>query len=174
LRGGRATAIIEHALDHLTISTMLMRRFFLAFALASLAACDLSTEVADDPTDPATETFASSLQVNISTMTKTESGSYYRDLIAGTGDAISGLPNVNISYQTFLKNGTLVSTNAGNALLGQLIPGLREGMQGMRPGGERLIVIPSAQGYGNATTVPGIPPNSTLVVDMLFKGYVVQ
>ena len=39
----------------------------------------------------------------------------------------------------------------GNGLLG-----LQEGIQGMRVGGERLIVIPSALGYGN--TVTGIGP----------------
>jgi len=51
---------------------------------------------------------------------------------------------------------------------------LTDAMQGMRPGGERLIVVPSARAYGNASTRTGIPPNSTLVFDLLFKAYPLQ
>jgi FKBP-type peptidyl-prolyl cis-trans isomerase FkpA len=141
----------------------------------SLNGCNLSTDVPDQPTDPATETFASNLQVNIATMTKTTAGTYYRDLVPGTGAEIAGIPSIVISYQAYLKDGSLVAQlNSVQQLLGSLIPGLRDGMQGMRPGGERLIVVPSELAYGNATTVPGIPPNSTLVFDMLFKAYPVQ
>ena len=39
----------------------------------------------------------------------------------------------------------------------------------MRPGGERNIVVPSAMAYGNATTVIGVPPDSTLVFDFLSR-----
>jgi FKBP-type peptidyl-prolyl cis-trans isomerase len=38
----------------------------------------------------------------------------------------------------------------------------------MREGGERIIVVPSAFGYGNAI-VPGVPPNSTLVFDVILN-----
>ena len=86
-----------------------------------------------------------------------------------------GIPGVIISYQTFLKDGTLVaSVSSATVLLGSLIPGLKDAMQGMRPGGERLIVVPSAMAYGNAATRTGIPPNSTLVFDLLFKAYPLQ
>jgi FKBP-type peptidyl-prolyl cis-trans isomerase len=93
----------------------------------------------------------------------------------GDGAEIAGILTVVISYQVYLKDGTLVtSVTSATKSLGELIPGLRDGLQGMRPGGERLIVVPSVMAYGNATTVPGIPPNSTLVFDMLFKLYPVQ
>ena len=152
-----------------------MRRFLLALAVVALSGCDLSTDVADEPTNPATETFASQLQVNIATMTKTTAGTYYKDLKVGDGAEVAGAPAVVISYQVFLKDATLISSvTAVTQQLGSLIPGLRDAMQGMRPGGERLIVVPSAMGYGNSTTVPGVPPNSTLVFDLLFKGYPVQ
>ena len=124
---------------------------------------------------PASETFAASLQINIATMTKTVAGDYYRDVKVGDGAEIAGIPTIVISYKAYLKDGTLVAAvNSATQLLGTLIPGLRDGMQGMRPGGERLIVVPSALAYGNATTVLGIPPNSTLVFDMLFKAYPLQ
>lgn len=154
---------------------MIMRRFLFALALAGLNGCDLSTDVADQPTDPATETFAASLQVNIATMTKTTAGDYFRDVTVGDGAEIAGIPTIVLSYQAYLKDGTLVAVvNSGTVVLGSLIPGLRDAMQGMRPGGERLIVIPSAMAYGNANTGTGIPPNSTLVFDVLFKMYPLQ
>lgn len=152
-----------------------MRRFLLALAVVALTGCDLSTDVADQPTNPATETFAANLQVNIATMTKTAAGDYYRDLKVGDGPEIAGIPTITISYLAYLKDGTVVANvNSGTVLLGSMIPGLKDAVQGMRPGGERLIVVPSAMAYGNATLVPGIPPNSTLVFDFIFKAYPLQ
>jgi FKBP-type peptidyl-prolyl cis-trans isomerase len=152
-----------------------MRRLLLALALVGLGGCDLSTDVADQPTDPATETFAASLQINIATMTKTIAGDYYRDVKVGDGAEIAGIPSIVISYQAYLKDGTLVAVvESAQRAIGSLIPGLRDALQGMRPGGERIIVVPSVMGYGNATTVAGIPPNSTLVFDVLFKAYPLQ
>ena len=151
-----------------------MKRFLFVAALASLGACDLSTDPEAKPTDPATETFASNLQVDIATMTKTPSGVYFRDLKPGTGAALAGLPTVNISYLEFIKNGSAVaSVQSAVQPLGNLIEGLREGMQGMRPGGERIIVVPSALGYGPFTPVAGVPPNSTLIFDLIFNAYFV-
>jgi FKBP-type peptidyl-prolyl cis-trans isomerase len=174
LRGVRPATIIETLIPLLGLSAA-MRRFFLALVVVAVSGCNLSTDVADEPTNPATETFASQLQVNIATMTKTTAGTYYRDLKVGDGTEVAGAPAVIISYQVFLKDGTLVSSvNSVTQLIGSLIPGLRDALQGMRPGGERLIVVPSALGYGNSTTVPGVPPNSTLVFDLLFKGYPLQ
>jgi FKBP-type peptidyl-prolyl cis-trans isomerase len=47
--------------------------------------------------------------------------------------------------------------------VGSVIAGFDQGLVGMRVGGTRLLIIPSALGYG-AAGVPGlIPPNSGLV-----------
>jgi hypothetical protein len=43
-----------------------------------------------------------------------------------------------------------------------LIPGWQQGLPGMKVGGQRLLVIPSDLGYGDAGT-QGIPPGETLV-----------
>ncbi len=47
--------------------------------------------------------------------------------------------------------------------VGSVIAGFDQGLVGMRVGGTRVLIIPSALGYG-AAGVPGlIPPNSGLV-----------
>jgi len=133
-----------------------------------VSSCSLNTDAPNEPTDPTKETFAASLNVNIASMTKTSSGAYYRDLVVGAGDPISGQPTVVISYIEFLKDGSVVGTvSSATQQLSRMIPGLQEAVQGMKPNGERLIVVPSALGYGNSNTVPGVPPNSTLVYDVI-------
>ena len=140
-----------------------------------VSACNLNTDAPNEPSDPTKETFASNLNVDIASMTKTPNGAYYRDLVVGNGDAISGQPIVVISYIEFLKDGTIVGTvSSAIQELNRMIPGVQEAVQGMKINGERLIVVPSALGYGNSTTVPGVPPNSTLVFDLIYKGLAPQ
>ena len=46
---------------------------------------------------------------------------------------------------------------------GQVIPGWDQGIQGMKEGGRRLIVIPPDLAYGPQGSPPVIGPNETLV-----------
>jgi peptidylprolyl isomerase len=44
-----------------------------------------------------------------------------------------------------------------------VIPGWDEGLEGMRAGGRRLLVIPADKGYGAQGQPPDIGPNETLI-----------
>ena len=63
-----------------------MQRFGLfAAALLSAAACNNEITGLEPPSNPATETFAPALGVDIPSMSQTSSGVYYRDVTVGTG-----------------------------------------------------------------------------------------
>ena len=150
-----------------------MRRIPALVGALSLSAClnlnvDQPTAAPNNPSDPATETFASSLHIDLSKMEKTSSGVYYQDLKPGTGDSLSTQGNVTVSYLVFLKNAALIAQQVNLTESLSVEPqGFRDGVAGMRVGGERLLVIPSALGFGPRTDVPGVPPNSTLVYDVI-------
>ena len=46
---------------------------------------------------------------------------------------------------------------------GRVIAGWDQGVQGMKEGGRRVLVIPSDLAYGDAGSPPTIPPGATLV-----------
>jgi peptidylprolyl isomerase len=46
---------------------------------------------------------------------------------------------------------------------GEVIPGWDQGIEGMKIGGRRELIIPPELGYGSAGSAPVIPPNETLV-----------
>lgn len=153
-----------------------MRRILALAGALSLSAClnlnvdSPNTPGAGNPSDPATETFASSLNINIATMQKTPSGVYYKDSKVGTGDSLSTQPNVVLSYLVFLKTGALVTQQIDiTETLAAELPGVRDGVAGMKVGGERILVIPSALAFGARTDVAGVPPNSTLVYDVILS-----
>jgi peptidylprolyl isomerase len=52
---------------------------------------------------------------------------------------------------------------------GEVIPGWDQGVEGMKVGGRRELIVPPSLAYGSAGAPPSIPPNETLVfvVDLL-------
>jgi FKBP-type peptidyl-prolyl cis-trans isomerase len=156
-----------------------LRPIATAGALALLAACNLDTGPnVPDPIDPVKDTYASSLNVDMSKMTKTASGLYYRDLDLPTSGvaAVKG-DSVQVHYTLWLTNGTKVESSEGGDplafLTGQnpprVIPGFEEGVLGMRPNGRRQLVIPPSLAWG-ARGQPPVQPNANVVFEIKYLG----
>lgn len=139
------------------------------------AACSLDTTQNTPPETPLEEqVWGSSLNLDLSTMTKLSSGVYIRDTEVGTGASVSGIPVVRFYYTGYLASGVVFDSNVGDPQpleygLSELIAGFNSGLQGMQVGGRRRLVIPSSLAYG-ASSQGVIPPNANLVFDIHLVG----
>jgi len=94
------------------------------------------------------------------------------DTKEGTGEAVKPGEKVTAHYTGALaKDGTIFqsSYDTGQPVpfgLDQVIKGWQEGIPGMKVGGERRLLIPASEAYGENGT-SGIPPNSDLVFDVV-------
>ena len=142
----------------------------LAFPLV-LAACTTEPNRCEpaNPSDPATEVFAPSLNIDLSTWSKTPSGVYTQDVVVGTGQTLSQPTIVDVYYVAYLPNGKVVDQQLQRPFNMNLATisafGVLDGMLGMNVGGRRRLVVPSELALGACGTGP-IPPNSTLVYEI--------
>lgn len=141
-------------------------RTILAAALLGTAACGTT---APKPHDIMHTQFAPSLGVDPSTMAVTASGLYMRDDTVGTGATAEPGDSISVHYTGWLADGTKFdsSLDRGQPLefklgVGRVIKGWDEGVQGMKVGGTRTLIIPPNLGYGQQGIGP-IPPNAILV-----------
>lgn len=101
------------------------------------------------------------------------SGLRVTDIEVGTGpEAVAG-QTVVVHYRGTLENGKQfdASYDRGKPFTfplgrGQVIKGWDEGVQGMKVGGKRKLVIPPELGYGTRGAGGVIPPNATLIFDV--------
>jgi len=107
-------------------------------------------------------------------MVKTPSGLQYEDLVPGSGDSPKQGKKVTVHYTGWLTNGTKFDSSVDKNEpftfvigAGQVIPGWDEGVLSMKIGGKRKLVIPPELGYGAAGAGGVIPPNATLVFEVI-------
>ncbi|MCH8568157.1 MAG: FKBP-type peptidyl-prolyl cis-trans isomerase [Balneolales bacterium] len=103
----------------------------------------------------------------------TDSGLQYAIITEGDGEPVRANDRVMVYYDGFLTDGTLFDTSSrrGQPLnlqvgVGMVIQGWDEGLQGMRLGEERVLIIPPSLGYGDRARGDLIPANSTLIFNV--------
>ena len=100
------------------------------------------------------------------------------DTVAGTGkEAVAGATAV-VNYTGWLydpaaesKHGAQFDSSIGREPFsfelgaGRVIQGWDDGVQGMKVGGKRTLIVPASMGYGDSGAGP-IPPGATLIFDV--------
>lgn len=163
-----------------------MRLSFLiiAVAFAGCAPVDAPPEGATTTSSPVVgpliPLFATSLSLNAQSFRPVVPGSQVmvEDVKLGTGPALAPADEVVVRYTGWLPSGKIFdSTNpnpanpAGRSFkfvagFHQVMPGWEEGLQGMRVGGVRRLVIPPALAYGSKGAGGVIPPDSPLLFEV--------
>ncbi|HEX7802613.1 MAG TPA: FKBP-type peptidyl-prolyl cis-trans isomerase [Pseudoxanthomonas sp.] len=108
------------------------------------------------------------------------SGLQFEDSVVGTGAEAKPGRNVTVHYTGWLYENDAQgakfdsSKDRGEPFIfplgaGMVIKGWDEGVQGMKEGGQRTLIIPANLGYGARGAGGVIPPNATLkfVVELL-------
>lgn len=92
-----------------------------------------------------------------------------QEVRVGTGPAAKPGDLLQVNYIGKLQDGTVFDQSSAHGgpiqfVLGarQVIPGWEQGLNGMKVGGTRILMIPPSLAYG-AQQVGPIPPNSTLI-----------
>ena len=113
-------------------------------------------------------------------MITTPSGLQYEDTVAGDGAEAEAGQHVKVHYTGWLhdpaapqgRGRKFDSSKDRNDPFrfglgaGQVIRGWDEGVQGMKVGGTRVLLIPPQLGYGARGAGGVIPPNATLVFEV--------
>ena len=115
-------------------------------------------------------------------LTMLASGLQYEDTHVGNGDEAKAGHHVSVHYTGWLQQ---PDGSAGSKFdsskdrndpfnfplgAGHVIKGWDEGVQGMKVGGTRRLVIPASMGYGARGAGGAIPPNATLIFDVELLG----
>jgi FKBP-type peptidyl-prolyl cis-trans isomerase FkpA len=161
------------ASDQLLIQsgTGMMKRTIYSLLVLMLATGIISTTACSEQAAPKMETNS------MTELIKT-------DVKLGTGDMATSGRNVSVHYTGWLYDAAAPdhhgkkfdSSRDRNEPFefplgtGRVIKGWDQGVEGMKVGGQRTLVIPSSMGYGARGAGGVIPPNATLVFDVELLG----
>jgi peptidylprolyl isomerase len=117
--------------------------------------------------------FAASLGIDLSAMTRLESGVYVQDLVVGTGPAAIFGTTVSFNLTGWLSDGTQWTRATENLELGltPTIAGIEDAVFLMPQGGVRLALIPPGRAYGSLPRLDAsgnvvVPAGSILVFEI--------
>ncbi|MBF0255492.1 MAG: FKBP-type peptidyl-prolyl cis-trans isomerase [Gammaproteobacteria bacterium] len=106
-----------------------------------------------------------------------DSGLKYEDLIEGEGDVAENGQRVRVHYTGWLEDGSKFDSSLDRndpfsfkLGAGQVIRGWDLGVEKMRVGGKRKLIIPPQLGYGARGAGGVIPPNATLIFEVELLG----
>ena len=107
----------------------------------------------------------------------TTSGLQYVELTVGNGETAQPGQTVIVHYTGWLENGKKFDSSLDRGQpfsfplgTGRVIKGWDEGVQGMKVGGKRKLIIPSNLGYGARGAGAVIPPHATLIFEVELLG----
>lgn len=94
------------------------------------------------------------------------------DVVVGDGEIVNEGATITAHYTgALVADGTIFQSShdfgqPATFGLDQVISGWTKGVPGMKVGGTRRLIIPSAMAYGSQRAAANIPPNSDLVFDI--------
>ena len=158
--------------------------FLVALIAATLSGAGRESPTTPEPPNIEELDFAPGLGVEVTRMTRLNSGLYIRDLVDGEGPRAEPQVGVRFNFEGWLHDGTPVDMGTYPAnrfspgayvnpfngevyyLLGsgQTIAAWDLGLDGMRVGGRRQLVVPPRLAFGGAGSSDGrVPENAVLV-----------
>lgn len=103
-----------------------------------------------------------------------------KDIEVGSGEQAVKGDHVTVHYTGWLyengRRGKKFDSSVGSAPLdftlgvGEVIEGWDRGVEGMKVGGKRELIIPPQMGYGEQGAPPDIPPNAALTFEVELLG----
>ncbi|CAM3481483.1 FKBP-type peptidyl-prolyl cis-trans isomerase [Zobellia roscoffensis] len=100
--------------------------------------------------------------------TRSDSGLYYVIEEEGTGENPTTTSDVTVAYKGYYLDGSVFDESSSEGItfnLQQVIAGWTEGITYFKEGGNGILLVPAALGYGNSDN-RGIPGGSVLVFDV--------
>lgn len=147
---------------------------FLMVAAMMIFACSQKETASPEATKGGEAKLEEGAVPNSDKLVKTSSGLQYADLVPGSGASPSPGKKVTVHYTGWLTDGKKFDSSVDRNEpftfqigAGEVIKGWDEGVMSMKIGGKRKLIIPAGLGYGAAGAGGAIPPNATLVFEVI-------